>query len=144
MATNTAPAAPPVPSPTPSIESAPVPVDVSRIIRLVQVLIAAHDARQISTWHLTFAELIREVRALPAGAVPALQIAPVEKVRREVNRDGLAYELEAKTITGRPHMMLKLLDVTGDDALAYCEPADVRTLIADLSSVLAWMEGGRG
>lgn len=132
------PTAAPATEPTTAPELAPVPFDVSRIVWLAQALAAADASRQVSTKHLALAELLNAVRALPAGAVPMLpRVEPLEKVRREVNRDGLTYELQQSD----RFLQLKILDVTGDDTLAHFEPAQARQLISDLRAVLAAVEG---
>lgn len=138
MATATIPIAPP--------PSAAATEQATRIVELSLLLTAAADARNIRGHQLTLAHLYEACRALPAETVIPVPrvLEPAGSVARDVNADGLRYELQAVVPEGKPHLMFKLVDVTGDDVLAYMEPEQVRQLIADLARVLGFVESSRG
>jgi len=121
--------------------TSPLPVTPDIVLAFVAQLVEAHDTRRVSAQHFALAELLRVARSLPPDARWAPPPAPTAEIRRELNKDGLAYVLAAED--GGKFVRFTLFDVTGDDAMAHLEPAQVRDLVRDLLSVLAALEARR-
>lgn len=126
----------------PASPSRPVPVDGSHLLELAIRVGAAHEGTAISHRQLALAELVAAYRALPAHAMLIMPVVapPVAEVKREINADGLRYEIAVEG-TNPDFIRFSIHDVTGDHAMTHLGPALIRQLMRDLAAVLAAAEG---
>lgn len=120
----------------------PQAVDATLFLELAIRVGAAHEGTAVSHRQLALAELVAAYRALPAHAMLIMPIVapPMFEVKRDVNADGLRYEITVES-NDPSFVRFSLHDVTGEHAMAHLGPALIRQLMRDLAAVLAAAEG---